>query len=74
MDEVRFSDKVAFSMRHANKSLGLSVKNLVSSIKSIDMLSRGDLEHWTYTRGTMSKRRYAKKVHVKLAKMAITKL
>ena len=71
VDKVRFSDKMVVSVRHIRKGVGYSIMNLVSSVKSIGMLSDGDMENWSYTRKDMNERRHKKEIHMKVARVAM---
>ena len=68
MEEIRFCDKVIFATTNLGKSIKLTRKNAIASITSIGLLTRGDMEHWSYTRSSMLKRKQKRDIHVKIAK------
>ncbi len=71
MSEIKFGDRMIFATKHLIKSVELSVDNSIESIKSIGMLSRGNMEQWSYSRSSMKTRKAAKDVHIKIAKAAM---
>lgn len=72
MSEIKFGDRLIFATKHLIKSVDLSRDNAVASIKSIGMLSTGNMEQWSYSRRSMKNRKNAKRIHIKIAKASMT--